>query len=80
MDPVVVSAVAQPGQISLYHLIMQASWPVFLVMVGLAKLEGSSDEWVGFVLDLTEQRKADRSGQAIRRHQCISEGEWWCYM
>ena len=36
MDPVVVSAVAQPGQISLWHLIMQASWPVFLVMVGLA--------------------------------------------
>ena len=35
MDPVVVSAVAQPGQISLWHLIMQASWPVFLVMVGL---------------------------------------------
>ena len=34
--PVVVSAVAQPGQISLWHLIMQASWPVFLVMVGLA--------------------------------------------
>ena len=30
------------------------------VMVGLARLEGSSDEWVGFVLDLTEQRKADR--------------------
>lgn len=30
------------------------------VMVGLAQLEGSSDEWVGFVLDLTEQRKADR--------------------
>jgi biopolymer transport protein TolQ len=36
MDPVVVGAVAQTGQISLYHLIMQASWPVFLVMVGLA--------------------------------------------
>jgi biopolymer transport protein TolQ len=36
MDPVVVSAVAQPGQISLWHLVMQASWPVFLVMVGLA--------------------------------------------
>ena len=36
MDPVVVSAVAQSGQISLWHLIMQASWPVFLVMVGLA--------------------------------------------
>ncbi|MES2049779.1 MAG: PAS domain-containing sensor histidine kinase [Pseudomonadota bacterium] len=30
------------------------------VMVGLARLEGSSVEWVGFVLDLTEQRKADR--------------------
>jgi PAS domain S-box-containing protein len=30
------------------------------VMVGLAKLEGSNEEWVGFVLDLTEQRKADR--------------------
>lgn len=30
------------------------------VMVGLAQLEGSSTEWVGFVLDLTEQRKADR--------------------
>ena len=30
------------------------------VMVGLAQLEGSFEEWVGFVLDLTEQRKADR--------------------
>ncbi|MBC3906990.1 MULTISPECIES: PAS domain-containing sensor histidine kinase [Undibacterium] len=30
------------------------------VMVGLAQLEGSFYEWVGFVLDLTEQRKADR--------------------
>ncbi|MFZ6750434.1 PAS domain-containing sensor histidine kinase [Undibacterium sp. Ren11W] len=30
------------------------------VMVGLAQLEGSRVEWVGFVLDLTEQRKADR--------------------
>lgn len=30
------------------------------VMVGLAQLEGSLEEWVGFVLDLTEQRKADR--------------------
>lgn len=31
------------------------------VMVGLARLEGSRLEWVGFVLDLTEQRKADRA-------------------
>jgi len=30
------------------------------VMVGLAKLEGSADEWVGFVLDLTKQRESDR--------------------
>ncbi|PXX43842.1 PAS domain S-box-containing protein [Undibacterium pigrum] len=30
------------------------------VMIGLAQLEGSLEEWVGFVLDLTEQRKADR--------------------
>jgi PAS domain S-box-containing protein len=29
-------------------------------MVGLARLEGAETEWVGFVLDLTEQRKADR--------------------
>lgn len=31
------------------------------VMVSLARLEGSRFEWVGFVLDLTEQRKADRA-------------------
>jgi PAS domain S-box-containing protein len=30
------------------------------VMVGLAQLEGSEFEWVGFVLDLTEQKKADK--------------------
>ncbi|MBC3875948.1 ATP-binding protein [Undibacterium flavidum] len=30
------------------------------VMVGLAQLEGSSFEWVGFVLDLTAQKKADK--------------------
>ena len=37
MDPVAVDAVAQGGaQISLWHLVMQASWPVFLVMLGLA--------------------------------------------
>ena len=30
------------------------------VMVGLAKLEGSTTEWVGFVLDLTKQRESDR--------------------
>jgi PAS domain S-box-containing protein len=31
------------------------------VIVGLAKLEGSRFEWVGFVLDLSEQKKADRA-------------------
>ena len=37
MDPVVADTVAQAGgQISLWHLVMQASWPVFLVMLGLA--------------------------------------------
>ena len=36
MDPVAVNTVAQGGQISLWHLVMQASWPVFLVMLGLA--------------------------------------------
>ncbi len=30
------------------------------VLVGLSHLEGSFDEWVGFVSDLTEQRKADK--------------------
>ncbi|MBR7800341.1 PAS domain-containing sensor histidine kinase [Undibacterium fentianense] len=30
------------------------------VMVSLAGLEGSQFEWVGFVLDLTEQKKADK--------------------
>ncbi len=36
MDPVVVDQVAQGGHISLWHLVWQASWPVFLVMLGLA--------------------------------------------
>lgn len=36
MDPVAVDVVAPQGQISLWHLVMQASWPVFLVMLGLA--------------------------------------------
>ena len=30
------------------------------VLMGLTKLEGSTDEWVGFALDLTEQRRLDR--------------------
>lgn len=36
MDPVVVDTVAPGGHISLWNLVMQASWPVFLVMAGLA--------------------------------------------
>ena len=31
-----------------------------LIMIGLARLEGAVNEWVGFVLDLTEQKKADK--------------------
>ncbi len=36
MDPVIIETVGQGGQVSLWHLVWQASWPVFLVMVGLA--------------------------------------------
>jgi biopolymer transport protein TolQ len=36
MDPVTIDTVISGGQISLWHLIWQASWPVFLVMIGLA--------------------------------------------
>ena len=36
MDPVTVDQVTQGGHISLWHLVWQASWPVFLVMLGLA--------------------------------------------
>ncbi len=37
MDPIAVAPVVGGGpQISLWHLLFQASWPVFLVMVGLA--------------------------------------------
>ena len=36
METVVTDTLAQPGHISLWHLVMQASWPVFLVMLGLA--------------------------------------------
>jgi biopolymer transport protein TolQ len=35
MDPVVTTPVTMGGHISLWHLVMQASWPVFLVMIGL---------------------------------------------
>jgi len=36
MDPVAVETLAPTGNISLWHLVLQASWPVFLVMLGLA--------------------------------------------
>ncbi len=38
MDPIAVAPVVGSGapQISLWHLLFQASWPVFLVMLGLA--------------------------------------------
>ena len=38
MDPIAVAPVVGSGapQISLWHLLFQASWPVFLVMIGLA--------------------------------------------
>jgi PAS domain S-box-containing protein len=40
-------------------LIRQNSSPI-PVLMGLTKLEGSAHEWVGFALDLTEQRRLDR--------------------
>ncbi len=36
MDPITAAPVSQGANISLTHLIWQASWPVFLVMIGLA--------------------------------------------
>ncbi len=36
MDPITAAPVSQGAQISLMHLVFQASWPVFLVMIGLA--------------------------------------------
>jgi biopolymer transport protein TolQ len=38
MDPIAVAPVVGSGapQISLWHLLFQASWPVFIVMIGLA--------------------------------------------
>ncbi len=36
MDPISTAPVTQGANISLWHLVGQASWPVFLVMVGLA--------------------------------------------
>ena len=51
----------QHGQAMPFEVeLMRADETRLPVMVGLAQLEGSSTEWVGFVLDLTEQRKADR--------------------
>lgn len=49
------------GQTSPYEIeIIHQNGAQIPAMVGLAQLEGSRGEWVGFVLDLTEQRKADR--------------------
>ncbi len=36
MDPITTAPVSQSAQVSLFHLVTQASWPVFLVMIGLA--------------------------------------------
>ncbi len=36
METITESAVSKSAEISLFHLIAQASWPVFFVMVGLA--------------------------------------------
>jgi biopolymer transport protein TolQ len=36
MDPITTAPVSQSAQVSLFHLVTQASWPVFAVMIGLA--------------------------------------------
>jgi biopolymer transport protein TolQ len=36
MDPIQTAPLAQGAQVSLWHLVAQASWPVFFVMFGLA--------------------------------------------
>jgi biopolymer transport protein TolQ len=36
METITTAPVALPPQISLWHLLFQASWPVFIVMIGLA--------------------------------------------
>jgi biopolymer transport protein TolQ len=36
MDPITTAPVTQAAQVSLWHLVQQATWPVFLVMIGLA--------------------------------------------
>ncbi len=41
MDSITTAPVAQGAQISLLHLVFQASWPVFLVMIGL----GAASIW-----------------------------------
>ncbi|NKF15274.1 histidine kinase dimerization/phospho-acceptor domain-containing protein, partial [Rhizobium phaseoli] len=47
---------AQPFEIELIN----SEGGLIPVMLGMSRLEGSDDEWVGFVLDLTEQKKADK--------------------
>jgi biopolymer transport protein TolQ len=41
MDPITTAPIAKGAQISLFHLVSQASWPVFLVMIGL----GAASIW-----------------------------------
>ena len=43
-----------------YSELMHQNGHKIPVLVGLAQLEGSEFEWVGFVLDLTEKTKADK--------------------
>ena len=36
MDPITTAPVSAGAQLSIWHLVAQASWPVLLVMIGLA--------------------------------------------
>ena len=56
LDEIELHSQAQPFEIELIN----SEGGLIPVMLGMSRLEGSDDEWVGFVLDLTEQKKADK--------------------
>jgi len=56
LDEIALNSQAQPFETELIN----SDGGLIPVMLGMARLEGSDDEWVGFVLDLTEQKKADK--------------------
>jgi PAS domain S-box-containing protein len=57
----VVRDVARDEVIAPFECEIQSSdGSLIPIMLGMSKLEGSKDEWVGFVLDLREQKRIDK--------------------